>query len=65
VRTVTAVAAAVMQWISPFFYASLCIRAAQMGNAVGVMAGVGLLLVLAAILLTAAHLAIRHRGVRA
>lgn len=65
VRTVTTVAAAVVQWISPFFYASLCVRAAQMGSTAGVLGGIGLLAVLAAVLLAAAHLAISRRGVRA
>jgi ABC-type multidrug transport system permease subunit len=65
VRTVTSIAAAAMQWISPFFYASLCLKAAQAGSALGVLGGIGLLVVLAAVLLAAAHLAISHRGVRA
>ena len=65
VRTVTSIAAAAMQWISPFFYASLCLKAAQAGSALGVLGGIGLLVVLAAVLLAAAHLAISRRGVRA
>jgi len=65
VRTVASVAAAVLQWVSPFFYASLCLRAVQGGSATGVLGGIGLLLVLAAALLAVAHLAISRRGVRA
>ncbi len=65
VRTVASVAAAVVQWISPLYYASLCVRAAQAGSAAGVAGGLGLLVVLAALLLAAAHLAISRRGVRA
>ncbi len=65
VRTVASVAAAVLQWFSPFFYASLCFRAVQGGGAAGVLGGIGLLLALAAVLLAAAHLAISRRGVRA
>jgi hypothetical protein len=65
VRTVASAAAAVLQWISPFFYASLCLRAVQGGSAAGVLGGIGLLLLLAAVLLAAAHLAISRRGVRA
>ncbi len=65
VRTVASVAAAVLQWISPFFYASLCLRAVQGGSAAGVLGGIGFLLVLAALLLAAGHLAISRRGVRA
>jgi hypothetical protein len=65
VRTIASVAAAVLQWISPFFYASLCLRAVQGGGAAGMLGGIGLLLALAAVLLAAAHLAISRRGVRA
>jgi hypothetical protein len=65
VRTVASVAAAVLQWISPFFYASLCLKAVQGASVAGVMGGIGLLLVLAAVLLAAGHLAISRRGVRA
>jgi len=65
VRTVASGAAAVVQWISPFFYASLCIKAAQGGSAGGILAGVALQLALAAVLLTAGHFAISRKGVRA
>jgi hypothetical protein len=65
IRTLASVAAAVAQWISPFYYASLCARAAQTGGTAGVLGGIGLLLVLAAALLAAAHFAITRRGVRA
>ena len=65
VRTVSSVAAAIVQWISPFFYASLCMRAAQGGSAGAVLGGIGLTVALAAALLAVSHLAIRSRGVRA
>ena len=65
VRTGASIAAAVLQWISPFFYASLCLKAAQVGSLAGVLGGLGLLLVLAAALIGAGHLAISRRGVRA
>jgi hypothetical protein len=65
VRTVSSVAAAIVQWVSPFFYASLCMRAAQEGSAGAVAGGIGLTIALAAALLGVSHLAIRHRGVRA
>jgi len=65
VRTVASIAAALLQWISPFFYASLCLRAVQGGSVGGVLGGIGLLLVLAAALIAAGHLAISRRGVRA
>ncbi len=65
VRTVSSVAAAILQWISPFFYASLSFRAAQGGSAGAVLGGIALNVVLAAALLAGSHLAIRRRGVRA
>jgi hypothetical protein len=65
VRTGASIAAAVLQWISPFFYASLCLKAAQVGSLAGVLGGIGLLLALAAALMGAGHLAISRRGVRA
>ncbi len=65
VRTVASIAAAIVQWVSPFFYASLCVRAAQAASAGGVLGGLGLLAVLTALLLSAGHLAISRRGVRA
>jgi hypothetical protein len=65
VRTIASVAAAVLQWISPFFYASLCLRAVQGASVGGVLGGIGLLLVLTVALLAAAHVAISRRGVRA
>ena len=65
VRTVSSVAAGILQWFSPFFYASICVRAAQGGAPAALLGGIGLLLVLAAALLSVSHLAIRRRGVRA
>lgn len=64
-RTVASIAATVLQWFSPFFYASLSLRAIQGGGAAGFLGGIGLLLVLAAALLGAAHLVISRRGVYA
>jgi hypothetical protein len=65
VQTVAAVAAAILKWISPFFYASLCVRAAQAGSAAGMLGGIGLLVVLTAVLLALGHFTISRRGVRA
>lgn len=65
VRTVSSVAAAIVQWISPFFYASLCFHAAQGGSPGVVLGGIALTIVLAAALLVVSHMAIRRRGVRA
>jgi hypothetical protein len=65
VRTAASAATAVVQWFSPFFYASLCVRALQAGSAAGVLGSLGLLVLLAAALLAVSHFAIRRRGVRA
>jgi hypothetical protein len=65
VRTVASIAAAIAQWISPFFYASLCVRAAQAASTAGILGGLGLLVVLTGLLLGAGHAAISRRGVRA
>jgi hypothetical protein len=65
VRTAASAVTAVVQWFSPLFYASLCVRAAQAGSAAGVLGSLGLLVLLAAALLAVSHFAIRRRGVRA
>jgi hypothetical protein len=65
VRTVSSVAAVILKWISPFFYASVSFRAAQGGSAGAVLGGMALSIALAAALLAASHLVIRRRGVRA
>jgi ABC-type multidrug transport system permease subunit len=65
VRTVSSVAAAIIQWFSPLFYTSMCVRAAQGGAAGSFLGGIGLMLVLSAALLGLSHLAVRRRGVRA
>ncbi len=65
VRTAAAVAAAVVQWISPLFYASLSVRAAEVGSVGGAAVGVALLLALTGMLLAASHFVISRRGVRA
>jgi hypothetical protein len=64
-QTATTVMAAILQWVSPFYYASLCVRAVQEGSVAGMLGGVGLLLALAVLLLVASHFVISHRGVRA
>ena len=65
VHSVAAAAATIVQWFSPFFYASLCMKAVQGGSVAGFLAGIGLLLGLALALLVAGHIAISIRGVRA
>jgi hypothetical protein len=65
VRTGASAAAAVLQWFSPLYYATLCLKAAQGSSIAGMLGGIGLLLALSAALLAAGHLAISRRGVRA
>ncbi len=65
VRTAASVAAAIVQWVSPLYYASLSVRAAQVGSVGGAVGAAALLLVLTGILLAASHVAISRRGVRA
>jgi len=65
VRSVSSVAAALLQWVSPFFYAGLCFRAAEAGQSVLFISGSVLLLLLSAVVLSAGHLVIRRTGVRA
>jgi len=55
---------AVIQWISPLFYASLCARAWGGGNVSQYTAGLALLAALTAAVLVGCHLLIRHKGVR-
>jgi hypothetical protein len=65
VRSVASVVAAVVQWLSPFYYAALCARALQAGNPVGLLGSMGLLILLSAVILVVSHFIIRRRGVRA
>lgn len=65
VRSASSVAAALLQWVSPFFYAGMCFRAAQSAQALVFAAGCALLLLLSAVILFAGHLAIGRSGVRA
>lgn len=65
VRSVSSVAAALLQWISPLFYFSLCFQTAQAAQAAGFLGGCALLLLLSAALLFIGHLVIRETGVRA
>jgi hypothetical protein len=65
VRSVSAVAAALLQWVSPFFYAGLCFRAAESGQWMLFISGSALLLLLCAVVLYAGNLVIRRTGVRA
>lgn len=63
-RDLAGVAAWAIQWLSPLFYWTLALRAAEVGNW-GTYAGAALLLtLLAAALLWAGHLTMKLRGVR-
>jgi hypothetical protein len=64
VRTIVSVMSAILQWLSPFFYASLTFRAAETASAAGFVLGLGLTVVLTAALLAAGHGLLRRKGVR-
>ena len=65
VRSLSTVLAYAIQWISPFFYGNLSLRANAAGDPLGVVAGIVLLAVLTVVILAASHFIIRARGVRA
>jgi hypothetical protein len=65
VRAAAEGVSAVLQWISPLYYASLCARAWGRGSAAGYAEGLALLAMLTAAVLAGCHLLIRRRGVRA
>ena len=65
VRSLSTVIAYAIQWISPFYYGNLSLQASTAGSPLGVIGGLALLAVLAALVLTASHFIIRARGVRA
>jgi hypothetical protein len=65
VRSLSTVLAYTVQWISPFFYGNLSLRANAAGDPLGVVGGLALLAVLAVVIHTASHFIIRARGVRA
>jgi hypothetical protein len=65
VRSLSTVLAYAVQWISPFYYGNLCLRASAAGDPLGFIGGLALLAVLAAVILAASHFIIRARGVRA
>ncbi len=65
VRSLSTVVSHAIQWISPFFYGNLSLRANASGDALSFVGGLALLAVLAVIILTASHLILRARGVKA
>jgi len=65
VRTLSTVIARAVQWVSPFFYGNLSLRANAAGDPLGFVGGLALLAVLAVVILTASHFIISARGVRA
>jgi hypothetical protein len=65
VRNLSSVLAYAVQWISPFFYGNLSLRASAAGDPLGVAGGLVLLAVLTVVILAASHFIIRARGVRA
>jgi hypothetical protein len=54
-----------VQWISPFFYGNLSLKANAAGDSLGFFGGLALLVVLSGVILAASHFIIRARGVRA
>jgi len=64
-RAAAETVSAVLQWISPLFYASLCARAYGGGSATEYAAGLALLCALTGAVLAGCHLLIRRTGVRA
>ncbi len=65
VRTAATAVAALLKWFSPFFYSSIYFGAARGGNPAGILGGIGLLLVLTAVLLVASSTLMKQRGTRA
>jgi hypothetical protein len=65
VRSLSTVLAYAVQWISPFFYGNLSLRAGAAGDPVGFIGGLALLAVLSVAVLAASHFIVRARGVRA
>jgi hypothetical protein len=65
VHGISIVAAWVVQWFSPFFYWSLCVKAASAGDTLLFIAGLAGQVLLAGAALAASHHILRKRGVRA
>jgi hypothetical protein len=65
VRAAAEGVSAVVQWVSPLYYASLCARAWGGGSGLGYAEGLTLLAALTTAVLAGCHLLIRRRGVRA
>lgn len=65
VRTLSTVFSWGLQWVSPFFYGSLCLQGLFAGRPLVVAGGLALLALLAGVILAASQLVIRVRGVRA
>ena len=59
VRSASSIAAALLQWVSPLYYSSVCFRAAEAAQAAGFAAGCALLLGLSGVLLAVGHVVIR------
>jgi hypothetical protein len=65
VRTLSSLAGSILQWVSPLYFAGLCVRGVQSADPALFAAGATLLIGLAALLLAACHLLIDRKGVRA
>ncbi len=64
VRTLSGVFAWVLQWLSPFFYWDLGLRAVEVGGWGSFAGSIGLLLALSAVVLAASHFTLKAKGVR-
>jgi hypothetical protein len=64
VHGLSVVAASVVQWFSPFFYWSLCVKGASAGDSLLFIVGLAGQVLLACAALVASHHVLRRRGVR-
>jgi hypothetical protein len=65
VHGLSIVAASVVQWFSPFFYWSLCVKAASAGDSLLFVVGLAGQMLLGCAALVTSHHVLRRRGVRA
>ncbi len=65
VRTLSSVVGAILQWVSPFYYAALSVKATQAGSVPSFLGGLALLIALAGVLLAASQGLLKRKGVRA
>jgi hypothetical protein len=64
IRGTASIASAALQWVSPFYYAALAVRASQAGSALGAVGALALQAVLASTIVALGGMAMGQRGVR-